>query len=124
MNCVGCAYEKEPKTMSICASCARIDGGTSDFYTPPGTAWANLYEQNFPAARQDDNVNHPQHYKLDGLDIEVIDLIKSATVDKYEGYLLGNLIKYVMRYKKKNGVEDLKKAKVYLDWLIEGSERE
>jgi hypothetical protein len=31
----------------------------------------------------------------------------------------GNVIKYVMRYKAKNGLEDLKKAKVYIDYLIQ-----
>ena len=35
------------------------------------------------------------------------------------GYLAGNIIKYVTRYKDKNGVEDLKKARHYLDKLIE-----
>ena len=35
------------------------------------------------------------------------------------GYLEGNVIKYVSRYKEKNGVEDLKKARHYLDKLIE-----
>lgn len=35
------------------------------------------------------------------------------------GYIVGNVIKYVCRYKAKNGVEDLKKARHYLDLLIE-----
>lgn len=35
------------------------------------------------------------------------------------GYLAGNIIKYVSRYKKKNGIEDLEKAKHYLEKLIE-----
>jgi len=35
------------------------------------------------------------------------------------GYLEGNIVKYVSRYKDKNGIEDLKKAKHYLDKLIE-----
>lgn len=34
----------------------------------------------------------------------------------------GNVIKYVMRYNQKNGLEDLKKAKVYIDYLIQGLE--
>jgi hypothetical protein len=34
-------------------------------------------------------------------------------------YFQGNVIKYVMRYKNKNGVEDLKKAKHYLEYMIE-----
>ena len=38
------------------------------------------------------------------------------------GYLEGNVIKYVSRHKEKHGVEDLKKARHYLDKLIEVSE--
>lgn len=37
-------------------------------------------------------------------------------------YLQGNIIKYIMRYKEKNGLEDLQKAKHYLDMLIQYAE--
>lgn len=75
----------------------------------------NLKETEVP-----DNVHQPKHYKLDGLDIEVIDVIKSLlTPEQLKGYLHGNVIKYILRSDKKNGVEDLEKAKVYLEWLIE-----
>ena len=47
--------------------------------------------------------------------IEPIDYIVENKLD----FLEGNVIKYVTRYKLKNGVEDLKKARQYLDWLIE-----
>lgn len=39
--------------------------------------------------------------------------------DEFDGYLKGNIIKYVARYRLKNGLEDLQKAQVYLNWLIE-----
>jgi hypothetical protein len=39
------------------------------------------------------------------------------------GFLEGNVIKYVSRHKQKNGVEDLKKARHYIDKLIEEEER-
>jgi hypothetical protein len=45
------------------------------------------------------------------------------TMEAFEGYLVGNIIKYVARYPEKNGVEDLKKARTYLDWLIELHEK-
>jgi hypothetical protein len=65
------------------------------------------------------NVLKPNHY-TDGRNIEVIDYIKDTlTTEQYTGYCLGNVIKYISRYRKKNGVEDLLKARVYLDWLIE-----
>ena len=39
------------------------------------------------------------------------------------GFCEGNIIKYVSRYKDKNGLEDLKKAKHYLEFLIEEVEK-
>lgn len=66
-----------------------------------------------------DNVNKPKHYELDGLEgIEVKDVIRSVLGDNITSFYIGNVIKYVLRYKKKNDVEDLKKARLYLDWAI------
>jgi hypothetical protein len=59
-----------------------------------------------------DNIN-PDHYKRG--DIEVIDFI----LDQNFNYLEGNIIKYISRYKDKNGLEDLKKAQWYLNRLTE-----
>lgn len=70
-----------------------------------------------------DNVKSPEHYMLDGLDIESIDVIKSVL--GIEGFVLfchGNVLKYIIRANKKNGIEDIKKARVYLDWIIENEE--
>ena len=64
-----------------------------------------------------DMVNHPPHYNQKG--IECIDAIESATDDGFEYYLQGNIIKYLWRYRYKNGVQDLKKASWYLNRLIE-----
>jgi len=55
---------------------------------------------------------NPQHYRQGN--IEVIDFI----LDQNFSYLEGNIIKYVSRYKYKNGLEDLKKAHWYLERLI------
>ena len=67
---------------------------------------------------KEDMVNHPKHYTVG--DIEVIEYIKDKlTKDEYVGYCIGNVIKYVSRYKHKNGKEDLDKALVYLSWAIE-----
>lgn len=70
-----------------------------------------------------DNVNHPNHYKSKS-GLEVIEVIRAFTEDLegLEGYYTGNVLKYMCRWKKKNGLEDLKKARVYLDWLIEKEE--
>ncbi len=61
-------------------------------------------------------VNHPPHYNK--ANIECIDAIRAATNEGYGYYLQGNILKYVWRYRYKGGVEDLEKAKFYLDRLI------
>ena len=64
-----------------------------------------------------DLVNHPPHYNQAG--IECIDAILAATNHNKEGYLQGNILKYVWRYDYKGGLEDLQKAQWYLNKLIE-----
>lgn len=67
-----------------------------------------------------DNVDSPNHYKLRGLDIEAIDVIRGAlTEDEFRGFCKGNVLKYTIREGHKNGDEDLKKAKKYLEFLEE-----
>tara|TARA_R110000824_G_scaffold172419_2_gene350227 strand:- start:1101 stop:1415 length:315 start_codon:yes stop_codon:yes gene_type:complete len=64
-----------------------------------------------------DAVNSPEHYNM--LDIEAINLIEmSMTKEEFLGYLKGNVLKYIIRYKHKgNASEDLDKGKWYLDKL-------
>lgn len=64
-------------------------------------------------------VNHPNHYQSE-TGLEVIDVIDAFTdgLDGVEAFNTGNIIKYVCRWKKKNGIEDLEKAKWYLENLI------
>lgn len=66
---------------------------------------------------KEDKVNHPSHYTAGN--IEVIEYIEDKlTAEGLEGYFVGNVIKYLSRYRHKNGVEDLKKAEWYLKRLI------
>ena len=61
-----------------------------------------------------DIVNKPKHYKLKGLDVEALDIIKaSLTIGEYRGYLVGNCLKYLIRHNRKNNIEDLKKMCFY-----------
>jgi len=76
------------------------------------TLWSDL-----PESELDDMVDHPSHYNQDG--IECIEAIRASLGDEFPAYCKGNLIKYVWRYKYKNGLEDLKKARVYLNWMID-----
>jgi hypothetical protein len=70
-----------------------------------------------------DNVNHPAHYNTGK--IEVINYINDKlNYEEFTGYLTGNIIKYISRYKHKNGLEDLKKAQWYLNYLINYMESE
>ena len=71
----------------------------------------------FKAEIQLDNVNQPGHYTAGG--IECIQAIKaSMSPEEYQGYLKGNALKYLWRFRHKNGVEDLRKMQVYINWLI------
>ena len=68
-----------------------------------------------------DNVNHPDHYTSGG--IECIDAIRASLGDpEFADYCKGNIIKYLWRYRLKNGAEDLRKAQVYLNWMIDAEE--
>lgn len=70
-----------------------------------------------------DMVNHPSHYQSES-GLEVIDFIKAFTsnLTGIEATDTGNVLKYMCRWKNKNGVEDLKKAKWYLEHLIDNVE--
>jgi hypothetical protein len=70
-----------------------------------------------------DVVNHPSHYKAGG--IEAIEGIEASMgPEAFAGYLKGNIMKYMWRYERKGKpIEDLKKARWYLDRLIGLRER-
>ena len=67
-----------------------------------------------------DNVNKPKHYqgKYGMESIEIIDNFIGDLKGK-SAWAWGNIIKYLVRFQKKNGLEDLKKAKKNLEWLID-----
>jgi hypothetical protein len=94
--------------------------------TPP--CWTNNPEAEYtavphvsldPQTLTSDPVSHPSHYTQGA--IETIDFIKAKmSHEQFEGYLLGNVIKYLTRYNPKgNAVQDLEKATTYLKWLTE-----
>lgn len=82
-------------------------------YTP------ELYELSDSEAASDP-VNSPSHYVGK---IECIDYLRDKlTKEEFTGFCMGNVLKYSSRWRKKDGLQDLKKAKVYLDWAIENEE--
>lgn len=93
-----------------------IRGGGGGTYAPndkPGSVVIEFAKQ------ETDMVNHPQHYTSEA-GMEVIDVIEAFTSDLngIESFDTGNVIKYICRWKHKNGLEDLKKAQWYLNHLI------
>lgn len=70
-----------------------------------------------------DNVNNPQHYNHGRF--ECLDVIEDVVgAEGFKEYLRGNIFKYLWRYQYKNGIEDLKKARFYLDRLIGSLDKE
>lgn len=70
---------------------------------------------------ESDLIDNQIHYTVNG--IQPIQIMKAnMTKEEFRGFLEGNILKYPLRYKHKNGLEDLKKAKTYLTWLIEDIE--
>ena len=74
---------------------------------------------------KEDLVNHPPHY-ISNKGIEAIDVIEAFTdgLVGAEATHTGNVIKYILRWKHKNGLQDLKKAQWYLNRLINHVEKE
>ncbi len=79
--------------------------------------WDNLVEE--------DKVNNPNHYQ-GAFGLEAIEVVRNfaGNLTAVQGFYWGNAIKYLLRFQAKNGLEDLKKARKNLDWLIEEMENE
>ncbi len=73
---------------------------------------------------EEDFINHPNHY-ISETGLETINVIEAFTFDLkgIEAVATGNILKYVCRWKAKNGLQDLKKAQWYLNRLINHIEK-
>lgn len=73
---------------------------------------------------EDNVIDHPRHYTSGG--IECIDALEAATqgLEGIEAVCTANAIKYLWRWKLKNGTQDLEKARWYINKLIEVQGRE
>ena len=92
---------------------------------------ANVYEELCKMADESEympykeiepeEVNHPSRYNHHG--IETIDVIKAWTegCDGVYAFCIGNAIKYLSRWQEKGGIEDIKKAIWYLQWVVDNS---
>lgn len=110
-----------------------IDKWFADVEAIDGRTWTiddsydfySLANENEPVEMTlDDKVNRPSHYTYG--DIEIIDFIEQVTKDyKPElAFAIGNAIKYISRANRKNGKEDLDKARWYLNRAFEKWEGE
>lgn len=85
----------------------------------PSKAWDNPKDAEEKIYTEEEKVNHPSHYMTPG-GLEAIDVISAFTAD-LQGRMafdIGNALKYICRFNKKNGVEDLEKAIWYLNDAI------
>ena len=100
----------------------REDGPAEEYANGSKSWWLNGEQvtEEEVMGNQKDNVNSPSHYNQAG--IECIDAIKASLGDGYQDYCKGNVMKYLWRYKYKNGIEDLKKAQWYLNSMVESVE--
>ena len=100
-------------------SLEKFSGGViCDFDEWSDDKLAIAYEEAKMDGGSTDMVNHPKHYTQGG--IECIDALKAATVGKrgIEAVCVANVIKYLWRYEEKNGIEDVRKAKFYIERLL------
>ncbi len=88
-------------------------------------ACRTLPDQAFHTTIEQDVINKPSHYQgKNGM--EAIDVVRNF-IGKLKGvsaFYWGNSMKYLLRFQGKNGLEDLKKARKNLDWLIEEMEKD
>lgn len=112
-----------------CLNCKHFDDACEfeymPFENPCARSMKDLWQPINDAgelAKMSNNVVKPKHYQI-MQGVEVIDVIRAilsrSDYNAQQGYYAGNVIKYILRADKKNGVEDLEKAEVYLNWLIE-----
>lgn len=70
-----------------------------------------------------DNVNHPPHYTSSKAQCpNCKESIECIEITRHMSFNIGNAVKYLWRYELKNGVEDLKKAKWYINDAIKQME--
>ena len=113
-NCENCRHQRLDNSCAFNSECLV---STTD---PIPSHWSG-YSENTVV----DIVNKPSHYQTKN-GLETIDVIEAFTDDLkgIEATDTGNIIKYICRWKKKNGLEDLKKAQWYLNHLIKHLEEE
>lgn len=122
-SCVHCENECNASPESKVLDCQDYERRLSDIFKVELNEDPNLLQGMPDTAKSDyEHVNHPHHYTQGG--IECIKCIEaSMKPEGFQDYCKGNVIKYIHRWREKGGLEDLKKAAVYLNWMIESAEK-
>lgn len=109
--------EESTKRKFSCFNCGRSDTDTQCKYCVTNEDVENKPSEWIPKIIE--SVNHPNHYQSKS-GLEAIDVIEAFCdgLEGVEAFCTGNAIKYLCRWQKKNGIEDLKKAEWYLQRLI------
>lgn len=108
-TCDECEFEEN----EYCAKCAKPS------YIPNAEI-PNCYELFF--GKSADVVNHPSHYetgKFECIDV----MIETQGEEAVKNFCLCNAFKYLYRHNRKNGIEDVKKAKWYIEKYVELEEK-
>ena len=102
----------------LCGTCEFCENGCAEGYTLRYVDGCSGYR----SLNADDHVHHPNHYTQGG--IESIQAIEaSMSPSGFQDYCKGNVMKYLWRWRDKGGIEDLEKAAVYLNWMIESAKK-
>ena len=110
-----------PQYRYYCPKCNHIEYSEvydNEYVIESYKQWEKL-QQKEGQVMEKDMVNHPLHYTSGK--IECIDALEAATsgLEGIEAFCTANAIKYLWRWKHKNGVEDLRKSIWYINHLIE-----
>ena len=87
-------------------------------------SWLMGFDGTVMELEYNDNINHPAHYtqgKYEAIDI-ILDAVKD--LPPREAVCVNNILKYILRYHYKNGLQDIKKCRWYVDKLVEIMEEE
>ena len=95
------------------------EGQNIQYYGPGCDPYEDKIKGNF-GVPSGDPVNKPQHYLFGGM--ELIDIIDALLLDggftPFQGFYVATILQYIVRFPKKNGLQDLRKARFYLNRLI------
>lgn len=110
--CLNCENRLKLFNQRPCNDCV-VSGGENNNFIPLKDVAPSVNEK--PVK---DNVNHPSHYETGSF--ECIDvMLETQGKEAVKNFCSCNAFKYIYRHNNKNGLEDIKKAKWYIDKYIE-----